>query len=978
LVIVLGIKSDYSFMRGFGTAEQWLARAQEIGATAIGIADYCSTWGHTPFRKTFKGSGIKLIYGVQIPVVHQLDKDPRHSLVTLYAKDNLAPLYELITTANQQSYYRPRLTWDQVAGFDGWVVVDHLLPHHVKRVTDTMFLAREADIEGTTSRYTIPHYGPRYPGPADKQGFELVQAISGNTRIGEVGGDAVHMLRQGEYNSKFGVPDATELMNLVIIADRTTADIPAGTLIPSGVEDKRGQLEAMALRGALNIGLAALDQGDSFPSFINPAYYERLQRELDVIHEKDFEDYFFFVEDLVRWSKGRMFVGPGRGSAGGSLLCYLLGITNVDPLKFGTMFERFIDITRADLPDIDIDFPDNRREEVFAYLKEKYGDNRVARLGTISEFGGKSAINDTARATGVPFDVAREFGRYTEGAGQGVVISPARVFGTSKDDSLLSDVHYALFEKYPQIKMAASIDGHSRHSGVHASGVLVTDRPVTDYGSISKVGVIAMDMKNAEDIGLIKMDALGLKELSVIQTACDLAGVDPYSLYNLNWEDQEVFDAIFNKDRVTGVFQFGGQAVRSLLKGLGRIERFDDICALTSLARPGPLVGGAAEGWVKARRGDIEPRDLHPSLESTFGVICYQEQMMAIARDIAGFNIVDVQGMRRAVAKKDPVKLKAYRGAFVTGAAAHFRKDMPVLQTGEDMTQPDYEGAEERAEALWEELVEFGSYAFNLAHAVEYGMISFMCAWLKLHYPLQFAAATLRYEADPDKSKNILRELKEEGFSYVPFDPKKSRASWSIIDGKLYGGFDSVRGVGSKTAERFVSLRNNDPEGWLEELTESQREKILTPHNTPWHSLTYFGDTYYGLYQSPETFKTPYFKNGVRGPVLRIRNIPEERGSYAFVGRIIRVTRRDANDETRVAKRGSKVKGNDWFINLVIEDDTGEIAGTVNRMKSPDFKWLLEEDLIGRDFFFRANVIEDGRRWLFFDKIKEMKDDKSE
>jgi DNA polymerase III alpha subunit len=955
-VIVLNAKTDYSFMRGYGLPQQWLERARQIGVTDFGIADYCSTWGHSFFRQAFKGTGIKLIYGVQLPVVTRLDKDPRHSLVTLLATDALPPLYELVTKANEQAYYRPRVTWDQIAKFPGIVIVDETLNIHAK------YAKKYPTAEKAGA------YGPRFPSPELRAGYNLMQGISGDQRMGEIEFDAVHMLRQSEFDALYPAADKKLMAK---IAKACVADIPPGTLIvPKVYKNKRKQLEKMAFDGAIKLGLIDEDgkgNAKTQSTWLTLGYAERLKRELDVICAKNFEDYFFFVTDIMQWASKRMFVGPGRGSAGGSLLCFLLGITTVDPLKFGTMFERFIDITRDDLPDIDIDFPDVRREEVFNYLKDTYGAERVARLGTVSEFGGKSAINDTAKALGVPREIAQDIGRLTEGVGQGVVITPARIFGMDGHTALLTPEQEKMVEKYPQIKQAVLIDSHVRHHGVHAAGVVVTQGKVTDHGSLTKDGVLTMDMRQAEKIGLVKMDALGLRTLTVIQDCCDLAGIDPRTLYTLDWEDTEVYDKVFNADRVTGIFQFEGNAVRSLMKGI-KVERFDDICALASLARPGPLVGGAAGHWVKVRRGDEEPRDLHPSLESTYGVIAYQEQMMQIMRDIGGFDVPSVNGARRAVGKKDPEKLKSYRGQFVAGAYQYFTKDRVNYTV--DVTQVD--PAIKQAEALWDELEEFGSYAFNLAHAVEYGMISFMTAWLKTKYPLQFAAACLRNAADDEQGKSLLRELSEEGYEYVTFDAEKSQASWSIQDGKLYGGFTAVRGIGTKTAATLVAARDANPTGWMDGLTESMRKKIENGV-TPWASLTYFQDTFGDLYKDPSSFKRSYAPAGFKPPILKLKDIPEAKGSYAFLGRIKRVMKKDQNDEARVAKRGGqKYDKNTWFINLIIEDDTGEVGATINRFKAESFAWLTEEVMEGRDFFFRGNIIADGRKWFFIDNIVEL------
>lgn len=949
-MIVLGAKTDYSFLRGFGTPKQWLARCKEIGVTAFGLADYCSTWGHAPFREAFKGSGIKLLYGVQLPVVSFLDKDPRHSLVTLYAKDDLAELYRLTSLAQKQTYYRARLTWTQLKEFGGYIVINELLRKHA-RVVKTLDSERTFMGHGTSSSEQlaefrgVPDYSPRFPAADDRVGFNIFQTISSGQRIGEVENVGIHMLRESELKRVYDDIPGDWIAAAQRIADTCTADIPEASLLDMGIEDKAGTLRKMALDGAPGKIPTYTDEDGSI--LLADEYAERLDRELAVIADKHFEDYFFFVTDICRWADERMFVGPGRGSAGGSLLCYLLGITTVDPLKFGTMFERFIDVTRPDLPDIDIDFPDSRRDEVFEYMKQKYGSDCFARLGTLTELGGKSALNAVARATDVPFDAAREIGKWTEGAGQGVVLTPAWVFENVEEI-------LPVLERHPTLRLATVIDGHVSHHGVHASGVVVTNKPVSNFGTVDREGILSMDMRVAEKQGFVKMDVLGLKTLSVIQECCDLVGIDPRTLRDLDWNDFEVFDRVFNADHVTGIFQFEGHAVRSLMKGV-KVDKFDDLCALTSLARPGPLVGGAAGQWVKARRGDIEVTEfLHPALESTHGVICYQEQMMAIARDVAGFDIAGVNGMRRAVAKKDPEKLRAYRPAFVAGCQ---QKGM----------------TEDRANELWEEICEFGSYAFNLAHAVAYAMLSYMTAWLKLKHPLEFAVAQLKYAADEDTAKNLLRELIEEGYQYVPFDAQKSAASWSIVEGKLYGGFDSIRGVGTKTAERFVAARATNPNNWLDKLTDAQREKV-TSGVTPWHALSYFTDKYRDLYGDPSGFRCLTTPKGIKPPVYRLRDLPEAKGEYAFLGRITKKKHVDANEPERVAKRdGKKFVKDTHFINLTIEDDTGEVGATINRFKAANFQWLVDEDLTGRDFLFRGNVIEEGRRWLFLEKVIELK-----
>lgn len=953
-MIHLDAKTDYSFMRGFGTPKQWAERAKEIGTTALGVADYCSTWGHAPMIEAFKDTGVKIIPGVQLPVVEKLDKDPKHALVTLLPMTDAAlrVIYDMTTLAFSQLYYRARLTWEQVQeAIDAdciGIVNDALISDYaiMEKVRGLYLGARPVKDgfmamvqEGDMPVVVAP--SPRYPSIKERRAYELVQAISSNQRFGELQSDAIHLARESELKSAFrsvGIETKDEwFKEAEAIASACNAKLPKATM-PKFKQDKpEVSIEFLCTTRANDMGISLADDGP---------YARRFAREMSVIKEKNFEDYFLIVADMVRAARAHMLVGPGRGSAGGSLVAYLLGITHVDPLKFGTLFERFIDITRPDWPDIDIDFPDTKREIVFDYLREKYGRGHFARIGTLSEFGGKSALNDTAKATGVPIQVARDIGKWTEGAGQGKVVPFKIVFDLDETKPAL--------EKHPSLLMAAEIDGHVRHHGVHAAGCFISNEPVTTYGAL-RDGVIAMDMKDVEKTGLIKMDVLGLKTLSVIQDCCDQIGIDPYSLYELSWDDQEVFEKVFNADRVTGIFQFEGHAVRTLTKQI-KVERFEDLCAITSLARPGPLVGGAADLWVKRRVGnedfEIDPL-IEPHLRSTYGTIVYQEQAMSIVRHVAGFDEGAVNGFRRAIGKKDPEKLKLYREQFLAGAQA------------KGMT-------EEAANDLWDEMANFGSYAFNWSHAVAYSMISYMAAWLKTKHPLEFALSQLRNTADEDQAKHLLRELNEEGYQYVPFSHERSAASWSIIDGKLYGGFDSVRGVGSKTAATLLAKREADPEGWLDKLTDSQRDRITRENCTPWHDLTYFGKKYADVYKDADSFRAPWCPNGIRGPVIRIKDIPDQKGNYAFMGRVVRKVKKDKNSEEELAKRnGKRETRNTFHINLWVQDDGAEIGMTINRFKAGQFEWLLDENLEGRDFLVRGSIIEDGRSWLFVDNIVE-------
>jgi len=944
-MIHLNAKTDYSFMKGFGSPQQWYERCKAMGVDTLGIADINSTWGHVPFSKTF--NDVKLLLGVQVAVVPLLNKEREHGLVTLIANDSvgLGMLYEAMSLAHQQMYYRPRLKWSQLND----------LKDHCEVIVNECSLGDFVDFAklgfgfvGVGSkpghmRHAFDEFpcvaapSPCFPSVDHREAFELIGAISEGQRFGDGAGAGFHMMTRAEFEGVLrgqNIDSREEwFKNAGLLAGRCDATVPQATNIKPRSEYT---LARLAERGAARRGID-----------LEGAYGARLRHELSVIEDKSFGDYFLFVEDVVTWAKTKMFVGPCRGSSGGSLLCFLLGITELDPLKYGTLFERFLDVGRSDWPDIDIDFPDAKRDLVFQYLRETYGDNHVARLGTVSKFGGKSAINDTGKAFGVAYTTTRDLGRATES-----VDVPLSVLFKNMPDDL-----QPLLDNNPEILKAALIDGHPRHHGVHAAGVCVTNEPVTNFGVLNREGTISLDLKAAEAVNLLKLDALGLRTLSVIEDCCEQVGIEPTSLYDLTFGETEhdhrgdllsVFD-LFNKDQVTGIFQFEGTAVRALMREIS-VEKFDDLCALTSLARPGPLVGGAAANWCARRSGQVDFEYAHSALEAitseTFGTIVYQEQAMEIVRTLGGFDDLEVNGFRRAVGKKDPAALAAYRDTFL---------DTAIEKMGE-----------EPANDLWDEMCEFGSYAFNKSHAVAYSMISYQCAYLKSCYPMEFAVAQLRCSASEESGKALLRELIVEGHEIVHFDYTRSEDDWSIQDGKLYGGFLAVKGVGKKTAQTLMEKRQADPENWLENLTPAQREKLKKPFNTPWSDINRRGKQYKEYYDDPDAM-------GVRGPILRLDQIPEEKGQYCFIATL---TRRQLREKTD-AGTGKVVKDKPTFLNLYWEDDTGECGSTISRFKYPIMGEPLMEipDAEGRDYLVRGTIINEGRKWFFIDKLKELSDD---
>ncbi len=951
-MIHLDVKTDYSFLKAYGSPAQVMERAKEIGAESVGIADFGGTWGHLPFWKEAKKNGIKPIFGVQLPVVKALDKDTRYDLVTILAKSDagLQHLYEAVSKATQQFYYRPRLTYDQVSDISGST---HIIANRLSPESYADFAALGTGYIGAAptpglllskAKAHMPRVAlglnPVYPAARFSEAYQLVVSIGSARQTVDVDiHDTNWMLHRSEVVAKFleqGVPsEQIERWidtNYAIAAECCAEPRQATNVKPATIKTVEGWArEAAPARG---IDLE-----------VEP-YKSRFEYELRLIREKQFEDYFLLIGDLIDWAKSRMFVGPARGSSAGSLVCYLMGIVEVNPIEHNLMFERFIDVTRTDLPDVDIDFPDDRRDECFTYLADKYGPERVARLGTVSLFKSKSALGDVAKSYSIPkWRVDDMASVMIERSG-----GDARANMTIMDTFEQFDKAKELLRDYPKIAMAQHIEGHTRHTGKHAAGVCISNDAISNYCSVDhyKGGIGMLTKYDAEAIGLMKIDALGLKTLSVIDDCCSMAGVDPRMLYRLPLDKAEAF-AIFQADKVAGIFQFEGYAVRSLMRQMG-VEYFDDIVALTSLARPGPLHCGGANEFIARRTGAKDWDYVHPSMAPhtghTYGTIVYQEQVMSITRDLGDMDWMDVNALRRAMSKSLGEEFfNKYKDKFLVGTR---KKKIPDAV----------------AIAIWDDMCTFGSWAFNLSHAVSYALISYWCAWLKATYPLEFSVAHLRRASSDDHIFRLLRELDKEGAEIVPFDIEHSQVSWSASNGKIYGGFTSVKGVGEKTAEQFLQKREENPDGWLATLSLAQRKKLLAPNNTPWHNLKRLHTEYPELYDNPTEFRHPSIPNGVRGPVLNIEDIPERKGEYCFIATLKVRNLRDLNETQSLAKRNGKIiHHNNLFLNLQMEDDTGAILCTINRFKYQLLgRPLMETDSDGFDFLIRGEVTQEGSR----------------
>lgn len=644
------VRTEYSFRQAFGTVEAVLARLPAGGI----IADD-GAWGHVPWSLAARKAGKKSGLGVRLRVAKETEgrSDWRDVIFVATSNAGLREVYGLVATANKQFHWFPRLSPAQayrlaepgsgvrlVAAPGRHGTPPDLVPGVARPFVPGLGMGRGAAFSDN-----------RYPAPEDREAWSFALGPRAYTTTAPA-----HIMSPEELEAEGASPEAM-LRSEELLEAAAGVELPKALNIKFPVVDPMQELRAIC---TAEFAGRRLDQR-------GPEYAERLDRELRLVAEKGFADYFLVIADMIRWAKERMLVGPGRGSSAGSLVCWLLRITEVDPLRHGLLFERFIDVNRFDTPDIDIDFPDDGRGSVLEYLAEKYGQANVAHIGTVMRYKPKSALTDVAKELKVPeWDLA---------AFKDVIIE--RSSGDSRVTSCLADsfAEYdagkALLKKYPAMIVACALEGGARQSGKHAAGMIVCNDAVENFCAVGRDGVAQLDKKSAEKLNMLKIDALGLRTLSVLQTACEVAGIPYMELYSIPIDYAPAFDVLSNR-RYAGIFQFEGQAVQSLANQMS-FSRFEDMAAMTALARPGPLSGGGALDYIERHEGRAEAVPIHPMLadvtKDTFGTIIYQEQVMTTTRVVGGFSWADTAAIRKLMSNRQGDEaFRKFEDQFITGA----------------------------------------------------------------------------------------------------------------------------------------------------------------------------------------------------------------------------------------------------------------------------------------------------------------------
>jgi len=547
-----------------------------------------------------------------------------------------------------------------------------------------------------------------------------------------------------------------------------------------------------------------------YPGGISDAVRKQAEYETQVIVQMGFPGYFLVVADFINWAKDNgIRVGPGRGSGAGSMAAYAMRITDLDPLQHGLIFERFLNPDRVSMPDFDVDFDERRRGEVIRYVTEKYGEDRVAQIVTYGTIKAKQALKDSSRLLGFPFAMGEKLTKAMPPAIMGKDISLTGIF--NPDDKRYNEadefrqIHAADPDAQRVVELAKGIEGLKRQWGVHAAGVIMSSEPLIDIIPIMRrlqdgAVITQFDYPTCEGLGLIKMDFLGLRNLTILDDALEnivMNGKDPVELEALTLDDPKTYELLGRGDTL-GVFQLDGGGMRTLLK-LMRPDNFEDISAVGALYRPGPMGANSHTNYALRKNGMQEVTPIHPELEealaeilgTTYGLIVYQEQVMAIAQKVAGYSLGQADILRRAMGKKKKSELDKQFEGFSNG----------MKDRGYSMAA---------VKTLWDILLPFSDYAFNKAHSAAYGVVSYWTAYLKANYPTEYMAALLTsVRDDKDKSALYLNECRRMGITVLPPDVNSSSANFTAVGKDIRFGLTAVRNVGANVVDAIVATRED-------------------------------------------------------------------------------------------------------------------------------------------------------------------------
>jgi DNA polymerase-3 subunit alpha len=820
----LHVHSEYSILDGACRISDLVARAAELEMPSVSLTDHGSMAGAVQLWKATRDTGVKPIVGCEVYVADDRKASTKgNAHLTLLAADNTgyANLIRLSSLGYLEGYYyKPRVDWELLERHsNGLIALSGCLSGRVCRALEEN---RPTDAEAELDRLAQTFgkenvYVELQNAHLDVQQRILPQlaTLAGKVGLPTVATGDVHYLRDTDaraHEALLCIQSGDSLKNpdhWRFETDHFYFKTPEEMALdfPDHPDAMRRTLE-VAERCNIEIDLSRIhlprfdvpEGRDSFDYLVElcekglqrrygkatTELTERLQYELKTIREMGFTDYFLIVWDFIHFAKTHgVSVGPGRGSSAGSLVAYSLQITDIDPIRYDLMFERFLNPGRKSMPDIDIDFAVEGRERVINYVREKYGTDRVAQIITFSTMAARAAVRDAGRVLEVPYGVVDKIAKLIpEGPGQ-TLADAGELRKVVATDPVAKEI----------LELAEPLEGLTRADSIHAAGVVIGAEPLINVVPLQQKGgdqevVTQFSMKDIEALGLLKMDFLGLRNLDVIDKACALIG--NLDISTIPMDDKKTY-AMLAKGDAVGVFQFESSGMRDALRQV-KPTVFEDLIALVALYRPGPMGYIPNYGKRKAAQEQVSYVDkrLEPILKDTYGICVYQEQYMRIAREMAGFSITEADDLRKAIGKKIRALMNSLKDKFLEGAAEH------------DVTP-------QAAQQLWEDVEKAADYSFPKAHAACYALIAYQTAWLRQNHPCEYMAALISsVMSTKDRVPFYVNACNELGIEVLPPDVNESMTDFAVVDGKIRFGLNAVKGVGEGACRSIIAAREAD------------------------------------------------------------------------------------------------------------------------------------------------------------------------
>jgi len=906
--------TEYSMLDGAAKIKDYLKKVSELNQPAAAITDHGNLYGALEFYNEATKIGVKPIIGYEAYLTPtsrferpERDKNKRYHL-TLLAENNVGyqNLVELVSKAYLEGYYyKPRIDYelleeystglialsgclggeiaqflapdgskeegnnDEVRSYENALLVakkyqqifgkdnffielhNHGIPQQIEILSDLVKISKEigAPLVATNDSHYVEQ--------VNSSAHDALLCVQTNATLDDENrfkfeGSGYYVKSSEEMRELFPEDKYSDACdNTLKIAERIEYNFEFDKTYLPDFPVNQNQTTEELLRSKV------LEGANERYKNIDDEVMSRINYELDVINTMGYASYFLIVGDLIEFAKkNKIRTGAGRGSAAGSIVSYCLGITGIDPIKYGLIFERFLNKGRKSLPDIDMDFDERYRTDVINYAIEKYGQDKVAHIVTFATIKAKQAIRDAARVLGLPFSSGDKVAKLmppmilgnTATISECLELDQDNNSGYSKEFFSASEELRKEYGSDSEVKkiidIALGLEGLRRQDGIHAAAIVISPEKITNYLPIQRKGenseiVTQYEMHTVEQLGLLKMDFLGLRNLSILDRTIELIGDPQFDIDNVLLDDPKTFK-LFSEGRMTGVFQLESRVAQTVSKNLNP-KRFEDIVPLVALIRPGPLGAGMHNEFADRAnsRREIEylHNDLEPILSETYGIILYQEQVMQIAEKIAGFNLQEADNLRVAMGKKIPKVMEEQRIKFTVGAANKGYSEQFAIE-------------------LFDQIAYFAGYGFNKSHSVPYALLAYQTAYLKANYPAEYLAACLTaVKRDKDRTAIFLSEARELGVSVKTPDINVSFEDFTVRENEILFGLSAVRNVGDITAQKIVQERdvNGDfttLEDFLSRIDSRSLNKRGIEALIQGGGLDKFGFTRFGMFEA--------------------------------------------------------------------------------------------------------------------------------